>query len=313
MFLELVKKDLSISNKEELERNITIIVTICADEAPEASNSDTRSVAPTPTPVPANSNNTQGSLQAHINELITKLSETQIANLISDKPLSSSIQMPPAAVTNIQSLTHTTADTSKTEPKTKNKTLLLVALQEAEELCESYQNHVITLQAQAILNEAYCNKLHNQLAFREKKATNSDAPGKLVNDGLPRLLSGDEFYKRVVEFTRWQKQKEADKVARKDACTQGKGMMDEWKAKEAEQKAENVARQECFHAAKAVWEDNKQQAKIDKRKFTTPAPKLGELLKPLPKPKVVVGDEEESGEEFDLEVVDESSDDSEKD
>ncbi|KAG1760556.1 hypothetical protein EDD22DRAFT_761260, partial [Suillus occidentalis] len=96
-------------------------------------------------------------------------------------------------------------------PKTKNKTLLLVALQEAEELCESYQNHVITLQAQAILNEAYCNKLHNQLAFWEKKATNSDAPGKLVNDGLPRLLSGDEFYKRVVEFTRWQKQKEADK------------------------------------------------------------------------------------------------------
>lgn len=78
----------------------------------------------------------------------------------------------------------------------------------------------------------------------------------------------------MVEFTRWQKQKEVDKVARKDACTRGKGMMDEWKTKEAEQKAENVARRECFRAAKAVWEDNKQQAKIDRRKFTTPAPKL---------------------------------------
>lgn len=89
--------------------------------------------------------------------------------------------------------------------------------------------------------------------------------------------------------------------------------MDEWKTKEAEQKAENVARRECFRAAKAVWEDNKQQAKIDRRKFTTPAPKLGELLKPLPKPKVVVGGEEECGEEFDLEVIDESSDDSKKD
>lgn len=92
--------------------------------------------------------------------------------------------MPPAAVTNIQSLAHTTADISKIEPKTKNKTLL-AALREAEELCESYRNRVITLQAQAILNEAYCNKLHYQLAFQEEKATNSDAPGKLVNDGLP--------------------------------------------------------------------------------------------------------------------------------
>lgn len=90
--------------------------------------------------------------------------------------------------------------------------------------------------------------------------------------------------------------------------------MDEWKAKEAERKAENAARREQFRAAKAVWEEEKQQARINKRKFTIPAPKLGELLKPLPKPKVVVvGDEEESGEDFDLDAIDESSDDSEKD
>ncbi|KAG1906589.1 uncharacterized protein F5891DRAFT_893910, partial [Suillus fuscotomentosus] len=100
---------------------------------------------------------------------------------------------------------------SKIEPKTKNKILLLAALQGVEELCKFYRNRVITLQAQAILNEAYCNKLHYQLAFQEEKVTNPDAPGKLVNDGLLRLLSGDEFYERVVGFTRWQKQKEADK------------------------------------------------------------------------------------------------------
>jgi hypothetical protein len=139
------------------------------EEAPEASNSDTRSVAPTPTPVPTNDNNTQGSLQAHINELITKLSETQIANLVSDKPLSSSIQMPPAAITNIQSLAHTTADTSKFEPKTKNETLLLAALREAEELCESYRNRVITLQAQAIMNKATATSFIISLLFGRKR------------------------------------------------------------------------------------------------------------------------------------------------
>ncbi|KAF8838879.1 hypothetical protein BDN67DRAFT_871784, partial [Paxillus ammoniavirescens] len=63
---------------------------------------------------------------------------------------------------------------------------------------------IITLQAQAVLNEAYCNKLHFQLTFKEEK-NNPGAPGKLIIDGLPRLLSGNKFYERVVEFTRWRK------------------------------------------------------------------------------------------------------------
>ena len=90
-------------------------------------------------------------------------------------------------------------------------------------------------------------------------------------------------------------------------------MMDEWEAKEAEWKAENVVRQEHFHVAKTAWKEEKQQAKIDKRKFTIPAPKLGELLKSLLKLKVVIGDDKESGEEFDLNAIDKSSDDSKKD
>lgn len=89
------------------------------EEAPEAFNSDTTSVTPTVTP--ANNNNTHESLQTRINELIAKLSQTQIADLVSDKPLSSSVQMPSAAVGNIQSMAGTTTDISKIEPKTKKR------------------------------------------------------------------------------------------------------------------------------------------------------------------------------------------------
>jgi hypothetical protein len=74
-----------------------------------------------------------------------------------------------------------------------------------------------------------------------------------------------------------------------------------------------VARREHFRAARAAWEEEKAQAKIDKKKFAAPAPKLGQLLKPLPKPKAVIGDDEESGEEFDLDAIDKNNDDSEKD
>ena len=40
------------------------------------------------------------------------------------------------------------------------------------------------------------------VSFWEEKATNPDATGKLINDGLLQLLSGDKFYERVVEFMR---------------------------------------------------------------------------------------------------------------
>ncbi|KAF9220703.1 hypothetical protein BS17DRAFT_713937, partial [Gyrodon lividus] len=46
------------------------------------------------------------------------------------------------------------------------------------------------------------------------KKKNPGTPGKLFEDGLPRLLSGDELYEKVVEFTKWQKEKEVQKEIR---------------------------------------------------------------------------------------------------
>ncbi|KIK72919.1 hypothetical protein PAXRUDRAFT_106834, partial [Paxillus rubicundulus Ve08.2h10] len=157
-----------------------------------------------------------------------------------------------AIVDTIDTLT-ISPDISAIELKTKNEALLMGALREAEECCQSYKQRVITLQAQAVLNEAYCNKLRFQLAFQEEKKSNPGAPGKLDVDGLPRLLSGDEFYERVVEFTRWQKEAVAKKETRKVARERLKAANEEWKKSEAERKAENSRRREHFHAEKEAW------------------------------------------------------------
>ncbi|KIJ59142.1 hypothetical protein HYDPIDRAFT_101249 [Hydnomerulius pinastri MD-312] len=119
--------------------------------------------------------------------------------------------MPSPAIGPIE--TSTPSNLADVEATTRKEVLLVAALREAEERCAMYKKRVITLQAQAVLNEVYCNKLWFQLAFKEEKLANPDAPGKLVEDGLPRLLSGDEFYERVVEFTQWQKEKELEKAA----------------------------------------------------------------------------------------------------
>ncbi|KIK78359.1 hypothetical protein PAXRUDRAFT_16915 [Paxillus rubicundulus Ve08.2h10] len=144
------------------------------------------------------------------------------------------------------------------------------------------------LQAQAVLNEAYCNKLHFQLAFQEEEKKNPGATGKLVKDGLSRLLSGDEFYEKVVEFMKWQKGKETQKETRQAEQEELKAANDEWKKNEAKRKAE------------------KQEAWAVKQKFTKPMPKLGVLLKALPMP-TLPAEEEENGEEIMLDGNNEES------
>ncbi|KIK82287.1 hypothetical protein PAXRUDRAFT_154071, partial [Paxillus rubicundulus Ve08.2h10] len=48
------------------------------------------------------------------------------------------------------------------------------------------------------VNEMYCNTLHGQLAKQEEKKQKGTGSGKLVGDSLPQLLSGDNFYEKVV-------------------------------------------------------------------------------------------------------------------
>ena len=52
--------------------------------------------------------------------------------------------------------------------------------------------------------------------------------GKLVGNGLPRLLSGNEFFEWVVEFTDKQRWTETEKAKRNDTREGRAEAMTEW-------------------------------------------------------------------------------------
>ncbi|KAG8215289.1 hypothetical protein J3R82DRAFT_8850 [Butyriboletus roseoflavus] len=57
------------------------------------------------------------------------------------------------------------------------------------------KTQVTDLHAADVLNGIYCNRLHSQLAAREEKEHNAKKKkGKLMGDGLPKYLTGNEFY-----------------------------------------------------------------------------------------------------------------------
>ncbi len=93
-------------------------------------------------------------------------------------------------------------------PKTKQEIVLLAALQESEAENEQNWQRLMELQATNILNEIYCKALYKQLAFHNKNKKKAGSKGKLMGDGLPVLLTGDFFYKCVVEFEAEQRRKE---------------------------------------------------------------------------------------------------------
>ncbi|TFK17584.1 hypothetical protein FA15DRAFT_577952, partial [Coprinopsis marcescibilis] len=95
------------------------------------------------------------------------------------------------------------------QPETTTEAVLIAALREATEEVKGLKQRVVELQASNILNEAYCNKLRFQLAMKEEKSkAKGQKKGKLMGDGLPRMLTSDKFHEQVVQFTEWKRKDE---------------------------------------------------------------------------------------------------------
>ncbi|KAF5389967.1 hypothetical protein D9757_013844 [Collybiopsis confluens] len=197
-------------------------------------------------------------------------------------------------------------------PETNNEVQLLAALREAEAEIEYYRQRQMELQAANILNETHCKGLQRRLASREEKKKGRKGKGKkLMGSGLPVLLTGDEFYERVVEFEKETAEKEKEKEARRVNKDERAKAMEEHRQKvEARQKVIE-ARRAAWVQEKAAWllEKQKWQAKKDKGlvkgRFGKPQPKLGPLPPAIPRPKMVVEGQNASDSEPDAENDDE--------
>ena len=272
-------RELSVSNLDN-KNNGT--------DSPDGPSNDPKNV-----PLPAE---TALSMRSAVSTTLQQLTTTRLAYLISASP--------PLSTSHLQ---HNTANPVPKLPKpfptlvaqTANENSLLDALRTKEQLAEALQRRVLELQAANVLNEMYCSMLRGQLAHYEKRKNSPKGMGKLVGDGLPRLLSGDEFYERVVEFTDNQKRTEREKAERNDAREGRAEAMKEWHKADEERKSQNAVRQLRYKEEKTTWEAAKKVAIAQKKRFGVPAPKLGKCPGPYPKPAQVVplGESENKGDE----------------
>ncbi|KAF9236166.1 hypothetical protein BU15DRAFT_50481 [Melanogaster broomeanus] len=252
-------------------------------------------------------------MQSDIELLIQQLQDTSLSGLVSDKTITSDTHLQHGTAHPISPMKNSSPLACTIQPKTSNEVLLLTLLHESEAANITLKRRVIELQAANVLNEMYCNMLRGQLAKQEEKGRKGKGKGKLMGDGLPRLLSSDEFYEKVVVCEEAQKKAVAEKKLKKAEREQRAEALVTWKKLEEKRKIDNKARRAEYHAAMQWWREVKAVAKAEKRKFNEEQPRLGKLPQAIPRPTIDVQEEDDEGDDSGEEeiVVNEDEDSSE--
>lgn len=195
------------------------------------------------------------------------------------------------------------------EPLTSLEVRLQKALAESEGRDTSRKVAMVGMQAATVLQNMYVERVQGQLQAQEEKGGKKKR--KLLGDGLPRLMDGDEFFLKVREVEASQEQEKAEKDARKAEKDRYDKEMDAWKVAEKARKQRVAAQREQYHKALTEWEQERALAKKEHRRATLGKPLLGKIEAALPKPKLsALGRKaEEEGEVGEDELEDENEND----
>ncbi|KAG1721314.1 uncharacterized protein EDB91DRAFT_1064444 [Suillus paluster] len=217
-------------------------------------------------------------------QAIEGLASTSAAFLISSSPVQSTHSLPtfiPIPITPTRKRNH---DLLKTEPESAKEKLYQDALRGAYDRETHYKSSLAGMQSAVVLQSMSCDRLSSQLAAQEEKKKNSKKGGQLVGDGLPRLLTSDEFHHRVVEHQRAAEEEEAGREARRMEREGRTELLKSWKEAEAARLVRNEARRTAYRDQVKMWEAERDRAKLERQRPAWNKPKLGKLEAPLPRP-----------------------------
>ncbi|KAF5344652.1 hypothetical protein D9758_016411 [Tetrapyrgos nigripes] len=219
-----------------------------------------------------------------IQDGINNLQKTSTSFLVSDTPIDAATAVLPHMPTFQFSPMKPDLNAAllKTPPSTEREEILLLELRKIMRKYNSLKETAISLQSSLVLNSVYCDTLHERLAAQEEMKKHI-SKARLMGDGMPKLLTSEEFVNRVEEFMRESEEKAKqlqDKQASKEEIAAARR---EWSALCAARKKENEWLHAMWVTDKALWREEKSKGIC-----TRPEPKWGSIkLGPVPKPVIL--------------------------
>jgi len=189
--------------------------------------------------------------------------------------------------------------------QTEREKLLQLALHDVE-VRDAYQKGQLRgQQATIVLQMMYCERIRQQLAKQEEKKEKRKK-GRLMGDGLPRLLNDAEFVAWVLEHEEMQREEATVKSKWKVTREKQSSVLKVWNAQENSRKERNKELTENWKNSVALWKEEVQWVKMELGgKLRWKKPHWGKLEPPIPKPKACEASKEsedsagDSGEAFD--------------
>ncbi|KIK90544.1 hypothetical protein PAXRUDRAFT_44254, partial [Paxillus rubicundulus Ve08.2h10] len=179
-------------------------------------------------------------------DAVESLASMSASFLVDGTPLTSSHHLPQFMPSPVTPTRHKHMHSLlNEEPANEKECTYQAALHESYAREFMSKSALVGMQSTAVLQSMFCDRLSGQLAAQEEKRKKKKK-GQLNGDGLLRLLTGDEFYNRVVAH---QEACEELKMAQEDCCKQKEeqsAILTEWRKAEKEQKKRNAMCRQAY-------------------------------------------------------------------
>jgi hypothetical protein len=212
------------------------------------------------------------------------LPDTAAGFLYAGQPIQSTSELPPlpTALISPHKPHHTNLllMTATTDMERKLQQALLEANNR-----NMHQKGLITgLQSATVLQGKYCEMVQSQLAGDEEKKKGTKR-GRLMGDGLPKLLTDADFIARVAEHEENQVKEVAEKEARKLTRTTCKAELEAWVVAKAVRTEANQKLVDGWKLEVAGWEQKQLKMKNNgKSHGWGKAPPRPKMVPAIPKP-----------------------------
>ncbi|KAJ7910323.1 hypothetical protein B0H13DRAFT_1615782 [Mycena leptocephala] len=231
-----------------------------------------------------------------VKNAIISLRTTSAAFLVTSSPVQSASTPPHLPPTVISPEKARNTALLSVPPTTALERELQAALREQQTKNKAQKSQMVAMQSALVLNGAYCDLVRSQLAAQEEKSKKKKK-GRLVGDGLPRLLMAREFVRRVAEFEEKATEKATALEQRKATRAEKSEALKQWKILDDERKERNKAIKNDWQERVREWEAERGLAKEEHRRPRWTKPSLkGLLFSPLPKPGFAENEDDESSE-----------------
>jgi hypothetical protein len=170
-------------------------------------------------------------------------------------------------------------------PATAAEGVLVEALRASQAREGEWRSRVQAQQAALVLQGIYCEQTRQQLQANNKEKQKKKSRERLVGDGLPILLTSDEFSSCVVAHKISRSQDNELRKRRKAAADLYAEECRSWKAAESARVERNNAIRVANAEAVMSWKARKAEAAVQRVRFSEKKPDKPIIEDKIPKPK----------------------------